>query len=194
MTKLKMIALAIFAIFTISSFSAEYAIDANAIKLKWTGEKFGGEHYGMIQSKGGYLNVEGGKITGGKVVIDMESMTCDDLEPGEWHDKLIGHLKSDDFFGVDKFKTANFEIFAVKDKGNGDIKVTGKLTLKGITKQVTFDAKYKMDGNKIMAEGRMVVDRTKYDIKYGSGSFFDVAQDKLIYDEFFIDINLTAQK
>lgn len=191
MTKFKMIALAIFAI---SSFSAEYTIDINTTKLKWTGEKFGGEHYGMVSLKGGYLNVEDGKIIGGKVVIDMGSISCEDLEPGEWNDKLINHLKSDEFFGVENFKTANYEIFAVKDKGNGNIKVTGKLTLKGITKEITFDAKYKVQDNKIMSEGRMVIDRTKFDIKYGSGSFFDLAQDKLIYNEFFIDINLTAQK
>lgn len=185
------------AIFTIALFAGEkstFKVDTKATKVKWTGEKFGGEHYGYIKVKEGMINVDDSKISGGNFTIDMNTMTVDDLEPGEWHDKLLGHLKSDDFFSVAKHNSSKFEIFSVKDKGNGTIKVSGNLTIKGIKKLISFDAKYKISGNKLTAEARIPVDRTKFDIKYGSGSFFDVAKDKMIYDDFFIDLNLVATK
>lgn len=194
MTKLSMITLLALAIFSLNAFSADYAVDNKATKLKWVGEKFGGEHFGNVNVKTGTITVEDNKITGGNFVMDMESITVEDLEPGEWNDKLLGHLKSDDFFSVANHKTSEFKIFAVKDKGNGKLKITGKLTIKGITKQVSFEADYKMKGEQLMASGKLSIDRTKFDIKYGSGSFFDIAQDKLIYDDFVIEIDLVANK
>jgi polyisoprenoid-binding protein YceI len=109
-----------------------------------------------------------------------------DLEAGEWHDKLVGHLKSDDFFGVEKFPTSELIITESAPFKNNEATVTGKLTIKGITHPVTFKAVKVGTGYTAL----ITVDRTKYDIKYGSGKFFDSLGDKMIYDEFTLDVKL----
>lgn len=177
-----------------STFADEYKVDPKASNVKWTAEKVTGGHWGHIDIKSGNLIVDNGKITDGQFTTDMSSIVVKDLEPGEWNTKLLNHLKSEDFFHVAKHKEADFDIRIIKDLGNGKIKVTGDLTIKGIKKQITFDTDYKINGNKITANAVMVVDRTRYDIKYGSGSFFDSLGDKTIYDEFTLNINLVANK
>ena len=177
-----------------STFADEYKVDPKASNVKWTAEKVTGVHCGHIDIKSGNLIVDNGKITDGQFTTDMSSIVVKDLEPGEWNTKLLNHLKSEDFFHVAKYKEADFDIRIIKDLGNGKIKVTGDLTIKGIKKQITFDTDYKINGNKITANAVMVVDRTRYDIKYGSGSFFDSLGDKTIYDEFTLNINLVANK
>lgn len=185
---------ALIALTATSTFAEEFKVDTKASQVKWTGEKVTGEHWGYVSLKSGSLQVENGKLADGEFTTDMTSITVKDLEPGEWHDKLLGHLKSDDFFSVDKHKEASFDIRIIKDLGNNKVKITGDLTIKGIKKQISFEANYKIQGNKITAEAVMAVDRTRYDIKYGSGSFFDSLGDKTIYDEFTLNIKLVADK
>lgn len=185
---------ALFALTATSTFAEEFKVDTKASQVKWTGEKVTGEHWGYVSLKSGSLQVENGKLTDGEFTTDMTSITVKDLEPGEWHDKLLGHLKSDDFFSVDKHKEASFDIRIIKDLGNNKVKITGDLTIKGIKKQISFEANYKIQGNKITAEADIAVDRTRYDIRYGSGSFFDSLGDKTIYDEFTLNIKLVADK
>jgi polyisoprenoid-binding protein YceI len=184
---------AIFALFASSTFAAEFKVDAKASQLKWTGEKVTGSHWGYVNIKSGVVNVDDNKIKNGNFDIDMTSLSVKDIE-GEYHDKLVGHLKSDDFFSVEANPVSAFKIKWVKDNGNNTAKITGDLTIKGITKQLTFDAKYTLTGDKMVAEATIPVDRTKYDIKYGSGSFFDSLGDKTIYDEFILDLKLVAKK
>lgn len=185
---------ALFALTATSTFAEEFKVDTKASQVKWTGEKVTGEHWGYVSLKSGSLQVENGKLTDGEFTTDMTSITVKDLEPGEWHDKLLGHLKSDDFFSVANHKEANFDIRIIKDLGNNKVKITGDLTIKGIKKQISFKANYKIQGNKITAEADIAVDRTRYDIKFGSGSFFDSLGDKTIYDEFTLNIKLVAEK
>lgn len=148
-------------------------------KVVWKGYKMTGSHEGLITLKSGYLNFDQDKLTGGSFTIDMTSISNVDLE-GEYKDKLEGHLKSDDFFGVEKFPSATLIFTNVKSTGKNAYEVTGDITIKGITESVKFDIS--IYGNK--ANATLKLDRTKFDVRYGSASFFDDLKDKVIYDEF----------
>ena len=124
-------------------------------------------------------------LKGGEFVIDMSSLACTDLN-GEYKGKLEGHLKSDDFFGVEKYPTSNLNITKVKSTGKNSYKITADLTIKGITKSIKFDAS--IYGKK--ATANLKVDRTQFNVKYGSGSFFDGLKDNMIYDEFDLVIDI----
>jgi len=169
------------------SFSSlmEKSVDVEKSQITWKGYKVTGEHEGTINLKSGVLMFDGDKLTGGKFEMDMTSINTTDLE-GEYKDKLDGHLKSADFFGVDKHPTAKFEITKAVGSGNS-YKVTGDLTIKNITNPVTFD----MTVNGNTATAQLKIDRAKYDVRYGSGSFFDNLGDKTIYDEFDLNVNLS---
>ncbi|HEX5743354.1 MAG TPA: YceI family protein [Flavobacteriaceae bacterium] len=154
-------------------------IKLNKSKVVWKGYKVTGSHEGSISLKSGLLEFKNGKLTGGQFVIDMNTIICTDLT-GEYKGKLEGHLKSDDFFGVEAFPTANLIFTSVKATGKNSYEVKGNLTIKGKTNQITFIIS--IYGNK--ATATVKIDRTKYDIRYGSTSFFENLQDKAIYDEF----------
>lgn len=161
-------------------------IDTEASKVEWKGYKVTGSHVGLIKISSGELTFDDTKLTGGKLIIDMNSMTCTDLSGGT-ADKLIGHLKSDDFFGVATYPTAALTITNVASRGAmGDYKVTADLKIKNTTKQIKFDVMAK-DG---VAKANVTIDRTDYDVRYGSGSFFDNLGDKTIYDEFEMNIHI----
>jgi len=134
---------------------------------------------GNIALKQGSLDFKDGKLVGGEFTIDMATIVNTDME-GEYKAKLEGHLKSDDFFGVATYPTAKLVFNAVKSTGKNSYEVTGDLTIKDKTKPVTFDMS--IYGNK--ATANVKIDRTEYDVRYGSTSFFDNLQDKAIYDEF----------
>ena len=148
-------------------------------KVVWKGYKVTGSHEGTINLKSGFLTFNEGNLNGGEFVMNMNSLITTDLE-GEYKGKLEGHLKSDDFFGVEKNPTAALIFTKVEQNGKNAYKVTGDLTIKGITKQIVFD--FSVYGNK--ATTSLKIDRTKYDVRYGSTSFFDNLKDKAIYDEF----------
>ncbi len=177
-----------------------YKVDAAASSVHWLGKKVTGQHDGHVKVKSGGLQVAGNAVTGGNIVLDMTSITVDDLKDAEYNGKLVGHLKSDDFFGVEKNPTAAFKITKVEaiagaKAGEPNQKVTGDLTVKGKTNPLTFPATISVAGGKVEAQAKDVkVDRTLYDIKYGSGKFFQGLGDKVIYDDFLISFNLVAKK
>ena len=160
-------------------------VKTNESTVTWKGYKVTGSHYGIINLKSGSLSFDGDKLVGGEFVVDMTSLISQDLE-GEYKGKLEGHLKSDDFFGVEKHPTSTLVFTGVKSSGKNSYEVTGDLTIKGITKAVTFDVS--IYGSK--ATATMKVDRSEYDVRYGSGSFFDNLGDKTIYDEFDLVVDL----
>ncbi len=165
-------------------------VDTKASKVYWTGKKVTGEHTGYLSVDNGTLMMKDGKLSGAVINMDMNSIVCTDLE-GEWNGKLVGHLKSEDFFSVEKHPVAKFEAKSFKKSGTQH-EVTGHLTIKGITHEVSFPVEVKMDGDKVMANGTAKFDRTKWDIRYRSGKFFSDLGDNLIYDDFEIKFELVA--
>jgi len=155
------------------------AVDVSGSKMTWIGKKVTGEHTGHIHFKSGVLQFSGSDLSGGEFTVDMTSITCTDLPDEEYNMKLVGHLKSDDFFGVNNFKESTLKLTSVKKAGN-KYDVTGDLTIKGKTNPVAFQ----VDPSGNSFSGTIVVDRTLYDLRYGSGKFFDNLGDKMIYDEF----------
>lgn len=170
-----------------------YKVDPAASKVVWHASKVTGEHTGGIQLSEGMLTVAGKEITGGMFVIDMSSITCTDLTDADLNQKLVGHLKSDDFFGVDKHPHARLEITGSEHTSGNEYMLEGNITIKGITHPVTFPAEINMRKDGLSASTKMKLDRSKFDIRFRSGSFFDNLGDKLIYDEFELNIALVGQ-
>lgn len=171
-----------------------FQVDVKNSVIEWKGYKVTGKHNGTILIKNGNLDFEGDQLVGGSFEIDMPSITVLDLE-GNWKEKLEGHLKSDDFFGVEAFPVATFKITQVISRGTpGDYKVVGDLTIKGITKEIKFLTNLQEEGDKVKATADVQIDRSEFNVRYGSGSFFDNLGDNTIYDEFDLTINLVVNK
>ncbi len=182
--------------FVVFSFThvTTYKVDTTASNIIWNAEKVTGKHTGTVKIKNGVLQSDHGKLVGGSFEIDMTSINNIDLE-GEWAAKLVGHIKSDDFFGVDKYPTAKFVITrAIPQDTKGNYKIIGNLTIKEKTDEITFKANVAEAAGSLTATGDIVVDRSKFDVKYGSGSFFDNLGDKTIYDEFGLKVSLVARQ
>ncbi len=191
---MKFLTLAILSL-SLSAQAADYSFNVEASKLEWEGKKISGAHTGEVTLKKGSVDVNEGVLKGGEIQIDLTSITTTDLQ-GEWADKLVGHLKSDDFFGAEKYPTATFKIDSAKKVSGNKFKVTGPLTIKGKSAPQTFEVSVKAEGDKVTVNGDISIDRTTYDIKYGSGKFFDPKSlgDKMINDKFTVKLNLVANK
>ena len=185
MKNLKSIALALLAFVTLSTTAQTKKVDAAKSTINWVGKKVTGAHEGTINLKDGALIFKGKKLVGGNFTVDMTSINTTDLD-GKGKANLDGHLKSDDFFGTENHPTANLVIKKIADKGNGVYGVNADLTIKGKTNAVGFEIT--VAGNSATAD--LKVDRTKYGIQYGSGSFFDNLGDKTINDEFELKVKL----
>lgn len=187
-TTIKSVILAIVALVSFSFttlMEGEKQVKTEKSKVVWKGYKVTGSHEGVINMTSGSLSFKQDKLTDGEFVIDMTSITNTDME-GEYKGKLEGHLKSDDFFGVAKFPTAKLDFKKVKPDGKNGYTVTADLTIKGKTNSITFNMS--VYGNKATAS--LKIDRTKFDVRYGSTSFFDGLKDKAIYDDFDIVVDL----
>jgi len=171
----------------------EIKINTKISNVDWIGKKVTGQHNGSIKIKEGMLKLHDGHVSGGTIVIDMTSITNEDLKDKGYNKKLIEHLKSPDFFDVAKHATATLKITGVKQKEGREHMIYGNLTIKGITKPITFIANIEMKDGKLVAFAELKVDRTLYDIKYGSGKFFDNLGDKMIDDEFIIKFKIAAE-
>ena len=172
--------------------STVYTVDKNSTKTTWVGKKVTGQHTGNISFSKGTITAEGKNITAGNFEIDMNSITCTDLTDNEYNAKLINHLHADDFFSVAKYPTAQFVLTKAVFKSGNDYDMTGNLTIKGITNEVTFPAIVKMDEKVIVTIAKIMVNRTKFDMKFNSASFFASIGDKAINDEFELDVNVVA--
>ncbi len=160
-------------------------IDTSKSSIHWIGKKIMGQHDGTIDFKEGSLIFDGKKLTGGNFTVDMKTISTTDVE-GKAKGNLDGHLKSDDFFGVEKFPTSKLVFKKITDKGNGLYTITADLTIKEITNSITFDIIVKDS----IATTNFSVDRTKFDVKYGSKSFFEEIGDRAINDEFELGVKL----
>ena len=162
--------------------------DTTKTKLLWLGEKVTGQHTGTINLQSGWINWQDNKIVSGEFIIDMAS-----LKESENNKQLMGHLKSDDFFGVAKFPTAKLVITGSTPFDRGTGVVSGTLTIKDITNPIEFKAATQKKDDGVWFFANLSVDRTKYNIRYGSGTFFDNLGDKTIYDEFKLKVNLLVK-
>jgi len=171
---------------TLSVSAQKSEIVLNKSVLKWTGNKIGGSHNGEIKVKSGYVEFNKGEIIGGEVVMDMKSITNTDLKDEGSNQKLVGHLKSEDFFGVEKYPTSTFKITKASKFKDGKATLTGVLTIKGKSENILADVT--KNGNTYSSLAK--VDRSKFDVRYGSKSFFDNLGDKAIDDTFILDIQL----
>jgi polyisoprenoid-binding protein YceI len=171
-----------------------YKVDNKKSTLVWTGKKVTGSHTGSINLLSGNITTDGTAIKSGSFEIDMNSITVTDLTDPDYNKKLVGHLKNDDFFGTEKYPKASFMISKATLKSGNDYEVSGKLRIKDVTKEVTFPATIVVTPTALTATAKIVVDRTKFDIKYGSGTFFDNLGDKAIDNDFTLDLNLVANK
>ena len=176
-----------------------YKVSAEQSTFNWVAKKVTSDHKGSVKIAAGSIETDGKNLTGGNFDIDMTTITCTDLT-GEWNEKLIGHLNSPDFFSVDNFKTANLKIKSANEikgvkAGADNYNVVADLTIKGITKEITFPAfvVIKKTGE-VVANASFDIDRTAYDIKYGSKSFFEGIGDKAIDDKFNVKVRIVATK
>jgi polyisoprenoid-binding protein YceI len=173
-----------------------YDILTGKSNVKWSATKVTGGHNGLIQLKRGYLSLtDAGELEHATVFINMQSISCLDLEDDESKTKLVNHLKSDDFFSSKKFPEAVFKIYKVTPFENSKEfthTIEGALTIKGYTNKLAFPVKLEKKDGLIYISGKTDVDRTLYNIKYGSGKFFENLGDKMIYDLFTIDFKLIA--
>lgn len=172
-------------------------LDTSKSTLKWVGKKVTGQHDGNVKIKSGSVTFgKNNNLSKGTFVLDMKSISNNDVESPKWRKKLVDHLKNEDFFNVEKFPTAKFVIkSSKKSKKVNTWDVTGALTVKNKTNEVTFPATITTKGNQKMAKASFKIDRSKWDIKYNSGSFFDPKKlgDKLIYDDIEIELNLVTE-
>lgn len=169
-----------------------YPVNAGKSSLAWHAEKVTGSHDGNVAIKEGYIVMKSGKLHSAYIEMDMTSITCTDIEDAGTNAKLVGHLKSDDFFSVEKHPVAKLEATKVSAAGANKYKVNANMTIKGITNPIEFTVELKEVDGILNGTTELTIDRTKYDIRYGSGSFFDDLGDKTIYDEFTIKVKLTS--
>ena len=177
---------------------ATYAVDADQSTLVWNAKKVGGEHTGTVKLAKGELMIDGSKLVGGNFVADMTTIKDTDITNEGMNGRLTGHLKSEDFFSTEKNPTSTFKITKVAPiagaaAGAPNYTVTGDLTIKGITKPVTFPATVKVSGNSAEATAKVEINRIDYDIKYRA-AIIGTAADKIIDDKFTFDLKLVAGK
>ena len=165
-------------------------IDTTASKIIYVGKKVTGEHTGEVKLSSGHLNFDNGTLKGGEFIADMTTISNTDIKDPEYLGKFVGHMNSEDFFATNKYKTAKLVIKKVEKVKDNNYKVTGDLTIKDKTAPVTFNA----DATKEKATAKLTFDRTKYDIKYGSGKFFQGLGDKMINDEVELTVILVMKK
>ncbi|MCB9257027.1 MAG: YceI family protein [Chitinophagales bacterium] len=172
----------------LTGINGDFVVDPAASNLAWTGKKVTGEHFGSIKVADGKFSLEGSELSSGTIIVDMNSIVVEDIEDAEMNGKLLGHLMSEDFFNTAAFGEAKLEITAAEGS-----EAKGQLTIKGITESIKFPYRVKEENGKVHVSGQLEVDRTVYDIRYGSGKFFENLGDKTIDDIFVLKFEIVAQ-
>jgi polyisoprenoid-binding protein YceI len=156
--------------------------------IDWVGRKVTGAHNGTIAIKEGEIVLKDGKLGGGRFAVDTSSIKILDITDPVTNAQFAGHLASDDFFYTDKYPEAIFEIVSVSG-----VFVVGDLTIKGISRPAALNVSVDVNGDRLTATGKLVIDRTEYGMKFRSGNFFKDLGDNLIYNDFELNINITAK-
>lgn len=174
-----------------------YKLDAEASTFKWRATKVTGEHSGIAKFTSGNVLATSNSLIGGDAIVDMTTIDVTDLS-GEYQKKLVKHLKSDDFFSVEKFNSATIKIKSVSPIEDpitpGKYNVIADLTIKGITNEISFPAIVVVNAKQVIVNADFNINRTKYDVRYSSTAFFEGLGDRAIHDEFNIKVRLVANK
>ena len=177
---------AVFLLYGSVMFAQKVEVNTTKSSVVWHGNKIGSQHEGNIQLKSGSFDLQEDQIMAGNFVVDMTTITNTDLKNENYNQKLVGHLKSDDFFGIEKYPSATFVVTRSSKFSNGKATLTGDITIKGKTESISFEVE--RAGKDY--SGKMDIDRSKFDVRYDSNSFFDNLGDKAIDDIFTLDIKL----
>jgi polyisoprenoid-binding protein YceI len=172
---------------------AKFQIQQSSSTVNWTGKKVLGLHTGSINIANGYIEMTDNNISGGEIKIDMTSILITDIADKKTYQDFFEHLLNDDFFSVDKFKTSKLVILTSEKLDQNKFKIDGTLTIKDISHPVSFVASVEIFTNTLHSLGEIIIDRTLYNIRYGSGKFIDNLGDKLIYDDFVLQFKLVGQ-
>ncbi len=168
----------------------KYLADKDKSNFEWLGEKVVGEHKGTIKLNYGEVVLEDNTLSKGIFNINMQSIKNTDITDPDTRSKLVGHLRSEDFFNVNEYPESKLVITNKPDFSSGSAWVKGNLTIKGKTHPIEFRATKNTVEGGIKFYANITVDRTLYDVRFGSGKFFDNLGDKTIYDEFKLKVNL----
>lgn len=169
----------------------DYKLNKEKSVIKWIGKKVGGQHTGGLNFKEGTIEVKDNKITKASFTTDMTSISCSDID-GKYGEKLVGHLKSGDFFDVENHATANFEMTSFTSNNDGTGTMIGNLTIKGTSQEISVPVSYKAGNGMVALRGDVKFDRTKYGIEYGSASLAGVLKDKAIDDDVEFSFTIVA--
>jgi len=173
----------------------EYQVNTAKSKISWIGSKPAGKHIGTVNILKGSVLIKNGELAGGNFTIDLNSIINLDLESEIWNKKLVDHLKSEDFFYVEKYPFSTFTITSIEKQGSGNYKITGNLNLRGITREITFAANVVVEDGTVKANTPVIVlDRTQWKIETMSKSIFADLKDNYIDDEMQVQIDLIAGK
>jgi len=188
------LSISIITLFSFTTHVDKVSANKKSSSVIWTGSKPTGSHTGNVTLKDGHLLFDHGNLVGGEFTIDMTSITCTDIESEKKNKYLVDHLKDEDFFDVNKFPEAKLVVNRVKNLQGSQFEMKGNMTIKGITKPVTFNADIKINRNSYTAIAKIVIDRTKWGVEYKSGNIFKDLGDKIIYDDMEFDIFLVSEK
>lgn len=184
-------------LFTLSSQATDEKGTAKVNKesstVHWSGKKITGKtHSGTLGVQSGSISYADGLISSASIVLDMENMLCTDEMDQQSKNSLIGHLQNEDFFNTAEFLTSSFTLSSFTLIKGESYQVTGELTIKGISHEITFPANVKMSDDSIIIDAEVVFDRTKWGIHYGSGSIFDGLGDNIINDDIALTVHIEA--
>jgi len=168
-----------------------FIIDTKETVVAWTASSVHGGNTGYVYISKGELMIEKGQLVGGTVEVDMN--TIEDKNHGSGN-AMVNHLKSPDFFDVKQFPFSTIAITGVESTNNENKTIAGNLTIKGITHPVTFPAIVEIKSGIVKANGKLVIDRTRWDVRYRSGKFYDNLADKTISDSVEFNIEIVAKK
>lgn len=174
----------------ISAEGVSYSVNTETSSIVWTGNKVTGSHTGTVKIQSGTVVLNNNQLTGGEFTVDMTSIFNEDMKnDAENKSKLENHLKSDDFFAVDAYPTANFVVTEVNNVTDAGADVSGNLTLRGITKNITFPVTITANtDDTFSANADFNINRKDWDVKY------EGMRDDLISNEINFKITLNATK
>ena len=182
-------------------YADSYKVDVDSSTIQWIGRKVTGEHDGNLKILYGnvrkYLDTEKKEVIKGNIVIDMTTITNNDIESKEYQKYFVDHLNSSDFFDVAHFSKSQLKILdniILSNESSGKMMITAEITIKGITQKVEFPAKIEFIDDLATAVGTIDIDRTLFDIRYKSKSFFPEMGDYFIYDDFTLNFIIKAKK